>query len=284
METFVDELAGEHMERVVRNGVTLAYQDLGSGANPIILLHGWACDHSFLQPQIDHLSRSHRVLALDLCGHGLSDAPDRKYTLTEFADDIHWLSTSLRLPPALIIGHSMGGVVALELAATHPADVAAICLIDSVVFPSDAFSAQLRRIESQLAGRGYLEVFRHLAGVLFIETDDANRKSELLKRMSRTPQHVAVASFRGHLLDYDFSAAAAACKVPIAYLGAARPLADLDKFRSYCPDLMTGKTFGSGHFSPLEVPEQINSMLDRYLKVVREQKKTGSGKAEITTA
>jgi hypothetical protein len=85
--------------------------------------------------------------------------------------------------------------------------------------------------------------------------------------MTRTPQHVAVAAFRGHLLDYDFAVAVAACEVPVAYLGATRQLADLDRFRSLCPQLMTGQTLGSGHFSPLEVPRQINSMLDRFFAI-----------------
>jgi sigma-B regulation protein RsbQ len=257
------------MKSVMRDGVALAYQDLGSGAQPIILVHGWTCDHSFLQPQLEHLSRFHRVLAVDLCGHGQSDAPERKYTLAEFADDIQWLCATLSLPPVVVIGHSMGGQVALELAVTHPEHVSAICLIDSVMFPSEPFTAQLRLIEPQLAGSNYLDVLGQLAGSLFIETGDPERKAVLINRMQRAPQHVAVPSFRAHLLDYDFAAAAAACRVPTAYLAATRPMGDLDKFKSHCPQLMTGQVFGSGHFSPLEVPEQINSMLDHYLRLLR---------------
>jgi pimeloyl-ACP methyl ester carboxylesterase len=257
------------MKSVKRNGVALAYRDLGSGVNPIILVHGWAGDHSFMQPQMEHLCQYHRVLAVDLCGHGQSAAPERKYTLADFAEDIHWLSATLSLPPAIVIGHSMGGEVALELAATYPEDVSAICLIDSVLFPSESFTMQLRRTESQLAGPNYLEVLRRLAGSFFIETDDPGRKVALLSKMERTPQHVAVASFRSHLLDYDFAAAAAACKIPTAYLGATTLLANLEEFRKHCPQVMTGQVLGSGHFSPLEVPEQINSMLDHYLKILR---------------
>jgi hypothetical protein len=53
--------------------------------------------------------------------------------------------------------------------------------------------------------------------------------------------------------------------VPTAYIGATRRIADLELFRSYCPQLMSSQVFGSGHFLPLEVPEQVNSMLDRLL-------------------
>lgn len=268
MRSFADSQTGpERMRLFTRDGMALAYRDLGSGGLPVVLLHGWACDHTFLQPQLEHFSGSHRVIAVDLRGHGESDAPDSRYTLAEFADDMHELITALRLPPVVVIGHSMGGQVALELAARHSAEVSAICLIDSVVFPPVSLTAQLRRLLPELAGPDYLDVLSEAAGALFLETDDPVRKAELLRKMGRTPRHVAVTAFRGHLLDYDFAVAVAACEVPAAYLGAARALADLDRFRSLCPQLMTGQTLGSGHFSPLEVPDQINSMLDRFLAI-----------------
>ncbi len=252
---------------MTRDGVKLAFSDFGSGLKPIILLHGWACDRTFLQPQLEHLSRSHRVLAVDLRGHGESAAPKCQYTVAEFAEDIHELSKALRLPPVVVVGHSMGGQVALELAAAHPEHVSAICLIDSVVFPPGSLITELQRIFFALTGPGYLQALTAAAESLFIETDDPARKSELVRKMRGASQHVAIASFRSHLLDYDAATAAAACKVPIAYLGASRALADIEKFRSYYPQLITGQTVGSGHFSPLEVPDQINSMLDRYIAI-----------------
>jgi pimeloyl-ACP methyl ester carboxylesterase len=215
---------------------------------------------------------------VDLCGHGQSGTPERRYTLADFAADIHWLCTILHLPPAIIIGHSMGGNVALELAATYPESVSAICLIDSVLFPPEPLLSHLRGLFSRLSGPEYRQALIETASSLFVETDDPLRKAELPHRMSRTPQHVAVAAFRGHLLDYDCAPAAAACKVPVAYLGAARPLADLNKLRSYCPHLITGQTIGSGHFSPLEVPAQINSMLDRFIEIATSTAEPSLGK------
>lgn len=258
----------EPMKRLVHDRIALAYRDAGSGDPPIILLHGWACDHTFLQPQFEHLSRLHRVIAVDLCGHGQSDAPKRNYTLAEFAKDIHSFRKTLGLPPVVIVGHGMGGLVALEVAASYPSDVSAICLIDSVVFPSGSLITKLRGVLPELAGPGYFDAMNQIAESLFLESDDPVRKAEVLRRMRRTPQHVAATAFRGHLLDYDFAVAVAACEVPVAYLEAARPLADLERFRSLCPQLLTGKTLGSGHFSTLEVPDQINIMLDRFLAIV----------------
>jgi pimeloyl-ACP methyl ester carboxylesterase len=75
--------------------------------------HFGACDHTFFSPQIDYFSQYHRVKAPDLLGHGASDAPLQKYTVMQFADDLAWLCRELQVEQAVLVGHSMGGVVAL---------------------------------------------------------------------------------------------------------------------------------------------------------------------------
>ncbi len=56
-----------------------------------------------------------------------------------------------------------------------------------------------------------------------------------------------------------------ACRAPVLYIEAAHRLADLDRFAVLCPHLVTAKAVGSGHFLSLEVPEQINPMIDRFI-------------------
>jgi pimeloyl-ACP methyl ester carboxylesterase len=255
------------MKRLYRDNVAFAYEDVGSGSQPFLFVHGWTCNHNFFAPQIEYFSRFHRVIAADLCGHGASDAPQRQYTVPEFADDLAWLCGELGVERAVLVGHSMGGLIALQLAATHPELSAAVCLIDSVVFPSDAFIAQLQLLGDQLAGAAYIQTLQLAAGALFIETDDPVRKAHVLAEMAKTSQHVAVPAFRNHLLDYDASRVARACRVPIAYIAASNLMADLGQFKQLCPQLVTAQTIGSGHFSLLEVPEQVNAMLERFVKI-----------------
>jgi hypothetical protein len=83
--------------------------------------------------------------------------------------------------------------------------------------------------------------------------------------LGKTPQHVLASSFRNHVTEYDASAAIEASRLPIAYIGAASPMADVNRFRQLRPDLIVGQTIGSGHFSPRLVPAQINAMLERFV-------------------
>jgi pimeloyl-ACP methyl ester carboxylesterase len=173
------------------------------------------------------------VIHADLVVHGASDAPSQKYTVAQFPDDLAWLCGELHVERAVLVGHSMGGVVALELAGRYP-QVAPVCLIDSVVFRSEAFLAQLGQLGEQLATTNYTEVLQRAAASLFIEKDDPERKTRLSAKMAKTPQHVAVPAFRGHLLDYDLGRAAQASRVPTAY-NATNLMSDLDQFSTLLP-------------------------------------------------
>src|SRR5262245_31574317 len=108
------------MQQLRRNGVRLAYEERGRGAPPMVFVHGIACDHSHFTPQFDHFGRNHRVVAVDLRGHGQSDKPEGDYSLTLYTEDLAWLCEALGLYRPVIVGHSLGGVIALDLAARYP--------------------------------------------------------------------------------------------------------------------------------------------------------------------
>ena len=99
------------MNTLDRNGITLAYQEAGSGISAVLLVHGFACDHTFLLPQLRFLGDRRRTVAVDLRGHGTSDAPKQDYTMAGFADDLAWISAQLNLERPIVVGHSMVGTL-----------------------------------------------------------------------------------------------------------------------------------------------------------------------------
>ena len=119
--------------RVVRDGVCLAYHEAGAGdGSPILFVHGFGCNGSHFRLQQQHFAASTRTVAVDLRGHGASDAPLQDYGPIGFADDLRWLCDHLGLERPIVVGHSMGGNIALKLAARAPDFVKAIALNDKV--------------------------------------------------------------------------------------------------------------------------------------------------------
>jgi pimeloyl-ACP methyl ester carboxylesterase len=256
------------LSRIGLDGVQLAYVDIPGDASPVFLVHGWCCDHSYFEPQIAYFAaRGHRVVAVDLRGHGASEPVAGLYTMGAFANDLAALCAALALPRPIVIGHSMGGIVAFDLAVRYPTIPAAIVMIDAaVVVPSTARPA-MRLFIDALRGPDYRSVLRDYVGrVLFISTDDPTRKVKILDAMASAPQTMMVAAFQG-LVDYDPDEAGARIAVPSLYIAADEPTprSDMLSLRVLAPNMQFGQTVGSGHFCQLEVPDQVNAMIDRFL-------------------
>ena len=253
-----------------RDGVTLYYALSRGDAAPVVLIHGWCCDHRHMAPLAEHLSsQGHAVMSLDLRGHGRSDKPQQAYPISAFADDVAWCCRELQLQQPIFIGHSMGGIVAYELAVREPQLPGAIVMLDSaVVLPAAARDA-VPQLLGLLSGPDYAATLREfVARVFFLPSDDAARKAGILDDMSATPQHVMLAAYAG-LAAYDAATAAGRYGGPALYIAANEPSprSDMACLRELLPQLQTGQTVGSGHFCQLEVPQQVQAMIERFLAI-----------------
>jgi pimeloyl-ACP methyl ester carboxylesterase len=260
------------MQRLEEDGLALFYEEAGEGEPPIVLVHGWCCDHTYFAPQFERFaSGGHRVVAVDLRGHGRSDKPQQDYTIQLFADDLAWTCHRIRVEKPVVVGHSLPGVVAFDLAARYPDMLSAVVMLDAgVVLPSAARAAIPSLLEG-LRGPDYREALRqYAANSLFIPTDDEERKRHILESMSSTPQHVIVSAFEG-LYNYDPKEATGGLAVPAVYIAAdeLKPRSDMRRFHALAPQILYGKTVGSGHFCQLEVPEQMNAMIERFVIIAR---------------
>jgi pimeloyl-ACP methyl ester carboxylesterase len=102
-------------EIALPNGVTLAYDDRGDRADPaIVLLHGVSMSRRYFHKQLATLSSQHRVLALDLRGHGGSEKTEAGHTIPQYARDLRFFIEALELVQPVLLGWSMGAFVAWD--------------------------------------------------------------------------------------------------------------------------------------------------------------------------
>jgi pimeloyl-ACP methyl ester carboxylesterase len=115
------------------NGIRMYYERHGDDGEPLVLVHGYTGDVGDWLCQIPEFSRTHRVLVMDHRGHGRSEAPkDRStYTIPAMADDIEALVAHVGFDRYHLLGHSMGGGVAQEIALRSPGRLLSLTLHDT---------------------------------------------------------------------------------------------------------------------------------------------------------
>jgi 4,5:9,10-diseco-3-hydroxy-5,9,17-trioxoandrosta-1(10),2-diene-4-oate hydrolase len=112
------------------NGINIHYKVAGEGS-PIIFLHGGSNDSSDWQYNISSIAEHHRVYVPDLVGYGLSDKPDVKYSIDYFVEFLDGFLQELEIKKASLIGHSLGGGIALSYILRFPNKVEKFVLVDS---------------------------------------------------------------------------------------------------------------------------------------------------------
>lgn len=111
-------------------GINIFYKDIGNG-QPVVLLHGFLEDHSMWDTTTSILSKKNRVITIDLLGHGKTGCIGYMHTMQHMADAVKHILDHLNIDQYLLIGHSMGGYVALNLAQRFTKNTKGLCLLNS---------------------------------------------------------------------------------------------------------------------------------------------------------
>src|SRR5207248_2085337 len=130
------------------NGINLYYETHGAG-RPLILLHGGLGSGEMFGPVLPVLAERHRVIAVDLQGHGRTADIDRPIDVRLMADDIAALIDHLALASPDVVGYSLGGGVALQTAAQYPTKVRRLVVVSANIRP-DAIYPEMRAQQGQV--------------------------------------------------------------------------------------------------------------------------------------
>ncbi len=105
------------------------YNEAGAG-EPMLFLHNGGNDHRIWDAQVEHFSKTNRVVVIDQIGNGLSDKPELEYTLPLYLEQIETVVRALDLAPLTLVGHCIGGAMSLAFTLQHPEKVKRLILFN----------------------------------------------------------------------------------------------------------------------------------------------------------
>ena len=185
--------------------IAVFYEDEGRG-EPIILLHGFL-ENSAMWKSIKPLFlKTNRVICVDLLGHGQTQCLGYMHTMSDMADAVLEVLNHLKLKTYVLIGHSMGGYVALALAEKKPAAVLGLCLMNSTFHSDDDELKVLRKRANRMVQTNFDGMVRMSVANLFSSESKSTHKTEIDKVIEdalKTSPQGYVAGQEGMLLRED---------------------------------------------------------------------------------
>ena len=256
------------MPEITRDGVRIYYEDEGSGP-PVLLIHGHTFDRRVWQPVVPALLEAGlRVIRPDLRGHGLSDRPDSGYHLSHHASDMAAVLAACGIEGAPVVGYSIGGAIAIEIALTMPERVFGLVLL-SPVMPDRPFEAafmdNLREVARTARAEGVAAAMAGpwAAGPLFTHSfAKPGLRDQVLAILRDFPGAEYLATVRDRVeRSWTAPDRLAEIRVPTAVLVGE---CELPGFRAYAEEAAAGIPGAGleplddcGHLLPLEAPEQV---------------------------
>jgi pimeloyl-ACP methyl ester carboxylesterase len=258
---------------VTDDGVRVAYTRYGVGGPGYIVIHGWCCEQSLVESVARHLAPRARAVTLDLRGHGASGRPRNALDLHGFVEDVRAVAADAGMRRAVLVGHSMGGRVALAVADALPRLVKALVLLDAAVFEEPRYVAERWR---QLSGPGFKAALRSRVAALCSSPTLPSTAVRVSKVMAATPRRTALESLR--VADsIDAPNALRRFAGPVLYVAASSPRESMEVLRRMRPDLLYAQAAGAGHFVHLDAPAQVEGAMDRF-RALELERGRGSGR------
>lgn len=242
------------------DGVPIAYTEQGSGSPTLVFIHGWSCDQSYWAAQVPAFAAKYRVVTVDLPGHGASGSERSEWTLAGLGDDVRALVEGLDLRQVILVGHSMGGPVALLAAAKLPERVIGVVGVDTLQDADRKFDpAQWGKVVDAYR-QDFAGTCNSFVPTMFRPDAPPELVTRVTSDMCAAPPEIAVSLF-ADFPNFDAAAALEAVQVPVRLINSSLYPTNIEGNRTHAPSFDAVIMDGVGHFLMMERPEEFNAHL-----------------------
>jgi len=254
-----------------KDGNPISYEVHGAGEPTLVFIHGWSCDARYWREQAPYFSKKHRVITIDLAGHGHSGTSRTQYTMRAFGEDVQAVVEAAVSDRVILIGHSMGGSVIAEAARLMPKRVAGLIGVDTfdnIEYPltRKAHDEMLAPLEADFraGARGFVEQ-------MFLPSTDPRLREWILSDMSAAPPAVARGAMTEYLSEFITGEAAKKFKdisIPVVTVNGSLWPVNVEANRRHMASFEAIILKDADHFLMLARPEAFNRALEEAIERV----------------
>jgi pimeloyl-ACP methyl ester carboxylesterase len=256
------------------NGIEVYYEQAGEGP-PVLLLHGLGSSTRDWEYQAPELTRAYRVITMDVRGHGRSSRPPGPYSVAQFSEDAVALLRALDAAPAHIIGLSMGGMVAFQMAVDHPEAVRSLAIINSgpamILRGMQKAALTMRFAVVKLFG------MKTMAGMIARKVlplpSQGDLRQTLIQRFSENDPRAYLDSVRA-INGWSVEERIGKIGCPVLIVASDQDYTSVAWKHAYAARIPGARVVvvkDSRHIAPVDQPEQLNQMLMQFLATASRQ-------------
>ena len=254
-----------------KDGTPISYEIYGAGEPTLVFVHGWSCDARYWHAQVPHFSKKHRVVILDLAGHGHSGTTRTRYTMGAFGEDVRAVTEAAGSGNIILIGHSMGGSVIAEAARLMPNRVIGLIGIDTlenIEYPMTR--EELKKMMAPLK-KDFRTGSKQFVGEMISPRTDPQLREWILSDISAAPPTVALSAMNEMMSQYITGEAAKTfekIRIPVITVnGDLWPINyEANRRHMFSFDAIVLKE--ADHFLMMDRPEEFNRALEKAIHIL----------------
>ncbi|MCX2719632.1 alpha/beta fold hydrolase [Lentiprolixibacter aurantiacus] len=254
------------------DGVSIRFDNEGSGEITLILVHGWANDRSIWDAQVAHFSENYRVIAVDMPGFGESGNNRSDWTISSYSRDISEIIKQLDLNNVVLVGFSMGAPIVVEAAALAQDQVSGVVLVDALQEVELKYPPETAKFmdsvmmdlvnnptKEKLVAGGFFKKnidSAHQRVMSFLEGSSQKGWRESLNGVMNWQNERCIEVLR-------------AVNTPIIAINSDMQPTNVESFRKYAPDYKVKIVQNVGHVIMWDKPETFNLLMEESIQEFR---------------
>ena len=258
-----------------KDGIPISFEVYGAGEPTLVFVHGWSCDARYWRAQVPHFSKSHRVVTLDLAGHGHSGTKRLQYSMLAFGEDVQAVTEATGSNRVILLGHSMGGSVIAEAARLMPDRVIGLIAVDTlhnIEYPMtpEELSKMLAPLE-----KDFLNGTREFVEQMILPSMKPQLREWILADMSAAPSAVALSASKSMMTQYITGEAAKIfheIRAPVVSVICDMWPVDYEANRRHMSFFEAIILKGADHFLMLDRPKEFNQALEKAILTILKYK------------